>query len=332
MVQEFNNICTFRQQHPGDRGSGVKTNDPILSPIYKDLEHIRGYLSERFSTYRNKPLEIEISKGQSYFPGVLHVVILPPHQKVSNGIYVAICFDIKGRGALVGCAESITNPKGLNTTIRKRRSTKLNIDVDGLRPTTKYNNIFGNPKEFFAGLKDDQEVLAHIQISLDLAFYNLGLIDAQSLRINDITVADKNEPPFDPKNLTDAKKLVARQIAARRGQKKFRNALLKAYDGKCAITDCNVESILEAAHIIPYNGQDTNHVQNGILMRSDIHLLFDLGLLTIKPKTYKIILHPSLAKSNYWVFNGKQMNLPYAKDCYPHNNALEYHEKNEFKN
>ncbi|RZM24778.1 MAG: HNH endonuclease, partial [Pedobacter sp.] len=70
-------------------------------------------------------------------------------------------------------------------------------------------------------------------------------------------------------------------ITARRGQKSFRDKLLKAYEYKCAVTGCDVIATLEACHIMPYNGDYTNHIQNGILLRSDIHVLFDLGLLTI---------------------------------------------------
>ncbi|WP_169719739.1 HNH endonuclease, partial [Novosphingobium acidiphilum] len=56
---------------------------------------------------------------------------------------------------------------------------------------------------------------------------------------------------------------------------------MKAYDGKCAVTSCAIEPLLEAAHIHPYLGPKTNHVTNGMLLRADIHTLFDLGLLAI---------------------------------------------------
>src|SRR5258705_4430106 len=83
------------------------------------------------------------------------------------------------------------------------------------------------------------------------------------------------EGAFDPKNLKKHKNWIFRQINLRRGQPEVRKKLLAAYSGRCAITDCNCSYALEAAHIYPYGGADTNHVQNGILLRSDIHTLFD---------------------------------------------------------
>src|ERR1700722_13605652 len=86
-------------------------------------------------------------------------------------------------------------------------------------------------------------------------------------------VADQE--PFDPKNIKDARERIRRTIVQRRGQAKFRNALLEAYGSRCAISGCGALEVLEAAHICPYQGSATNHVTNGLLLRADIHTLFD---------------------------------------------------------
>lgn len=52
-------------------------------------------------------------------PNVLYACILPPVQLVRNGIYTALCFDVLGRGALIGCVESKVTSKGLTTVQRK---------------------------------------------------------------------------------------------------------------------------------------------------------------------------------------------------------------------
>lgn len=88
------------------------------------------------------------------------------------------------------------------------------------------------------------------------------------------------ESPFDPLNLADGRKKVLSLVRLRQGQSSFRRKLLKAYDSKCAVTGCAITAILEAAHIVPYRGAETNNVTNGLLLRSDIHTLFDLGLIT----------------------------------------------------
>lgn len=332
MIQQFNDICTFRQANPGTPGNGVNVNNPILTSVKNDLRLIKEYLEIQFYKYRGIDFQIEVSKGQGIFPSVLHVCILPPNQTVSSGIYAVICFDLLGRGALVGCAESVTHPKGLNTVNRNKRNVKLGIDVDGGRPTTKYNNSFENPKEFFVNQTTEVDLLDHIRISVDLAIYHLGLSDSLNLTISARATADISNSEFDPTDLTDGREKISRQIAARRGQKKFRKKLLETYNYQCQITESNVEEILEAAHILPYRGDQTNHIQNGLLLRSDIHLLFDIGLLTIDADTYKIKIHPKLNNSHYFKYNNRDLIKPKSINDYPSREALRYHNENEFRN
>ena len=146
MLELLNTICEFRQQHHGVRGQGLKSNDPRLNTVKRVLFELEGALRKNFSNYRGIEWTFTHSKGQGLFPSILHVSILPPGQKVSDGIYVVLCFDKYGRGFLAGCAESKTNPKGLNTIVRSR-SGSLSIDVDGQRATTKYNDCFENPRD-----------------------------------------------------------------------------------------------------------------------------------------------------------------------------------------
>ncbi len=53
---------------------------------------------------------------------------------------------------------------------------------------------------------------------------------------------------------------------------------MDAYGGRCAVTNCDIEDVLEAAHISPYNGPSTDQVYNGLLLRTDIHTLFDWAI------------------------------------------------------
>ena len=71
---------------------------------------------------------------------------------------------------------------------------------------------------------------------------------------------------------------------SRPNQASFRRMLLDTPDPRCAITEVSMEAVLEAAHIKPYsyNGPDT--ISNGLLLRSDIHTLFDGGHLRISPE------------------------------------------------
>lgn len=97
----------------------------------------------------------------------------------------------------------------------------------------------------------------------------------------------------------DHRTVALREIKQRKGQAKFRQALLEAFNHKCAITGCDIIEILEAAHINPARGIKDNHVSNGLLLRADIHTLFDLQLLGIHPETLKIHLKKEVNKSPY---------------------------------
>jgi hypothetical protein len=68
---------------------------------------------------------------------------------------------------------------------------------------------------------------------------------------------------FDPGNVRDARERIMASIVRRRGQPAFRRQLLRAYKCKCAISGCGVEATLDAAHIVPYKGPETNYPANG---------------------------------------------------------------------
>ncbi|GAA3042382.1 hypothetical protein GCM10010528_22770 [Gordonia defluvii] len=120
-----------------------------------------------------------------------------------------------------------------------------------------------------------------------------------------------------------------RSIATRRGQQKFRRGLLDRYEGACAITGCTVESVLEAAHIDPFRGDDSHHLQNGLLLRADIHTLFDLYLLTIGDD-YAVLVSPRLRNTEYENFNGTTLDLPADSSSHPNSGALQRH-RTEFE-
>lgn len=105
-----------------------------------------------------------------------------------------------------------------------------------------------------------------------------------------------------------------RAIKVRLGQPKFRNALLAAYKSRCAVSGCDVIQLLEAAHVRPYSNYGEYSIKNGILLRSDLHTLFDRGLLKISPKTRKVVLHRSITDQQYRRFHGRQIIEPAKVD------------------
>ncbi|MDP8246422.1 MAG: HNH endonuclease [Candidatus Hinthialibacter antarcticus] len=150
------------------------------------------------------------------------------------------------------------------------------------------------------------------------------LENLKSFKVKLDEVSQELEEEFDPKSSKEAKEKVERSIRLRRGQPKFRGLLLRYYNGRCAVTGCNFEGALEAAHITPYNGDRTNNPQNGILLRADIHTLWDLNLIAVDPKTYKVIIHKALKKTEYEKLNGASLTLPKTKKYWPSKEALLY--------
>ncbi|MFN8357873.1 MAG: HNH endonuclease [Spirosomataceae bacterium] len=88
------------------------------------------------------------------------------------------------------------------------------------------------------------------------------------------------------------------QIKIRRGQPKFRQQLLKLYNETCIITGCKIKELLEAAHILPYSMRSDYKLSNGLLLRADIHTLFDLGMIAIDPENMCLKLSDILMESN----------------------------------
>ena len=136
---------------------------------------------------------------------------------------------------------------------------------------------------------------------------------------------DEASPSFDPSTVIDARTRTVAAIICRRGQPEFRRRLLAAYGGRCAVTGCEAVEVLEAAHISPYRGPDTNSVDNGLLLRADIHTLFDLGLLAVDSATMTILVAPVLAGTTYGELSDRGLGLPSNLVEGPSSIALDAH-------
>jgi hypothetical protein len=115
--------------------------------------------------------------------------------------------------------------------------------------------------------------------------------------------------------------VILRAIKTRRGQPAFRRALIEAYEGRCCITGCRTEAVLEAAHIGPHASATDYSLSNGLLLRADIHTLFDLRLITID-ESYVISVSSSLAESDYSSLHRQKIHLPRSRESWPSSAAL----------
>ncbi|MBD2564285.1 MULTISPECIES: WD40 domain-containing protein [Nostoc] len=173
--------------------------------------------------------------------------------------------------------------------------------------------------------QDDKYSFKVWQVPSDL---NENRFWKQDESILDSTIKDvDNSGFFQPENIQDARNYILSSIVRRRGQQAFRKKILAVYNKECTVTGCNAEQALEAAHIYPYKGDDTNEIWNGLILRSDIHTLFDLYLLTIHPETNKVCIAPELQNTSYGELNGKTIRLPKDTTLYPNKEALKWHYK-----
>ena len=106
-------------------------------------------------------------------------------------------------------------------------------------------------------------------------------------------------PAFDPAMVTDERDRRLIELAVRQGQDRFRAMVVEAYDARCAITGFDAVEALEAAHITPYKGPATSLVSNGILLRADVHALWDRGSLAVDETAHTVLVKPHLLATSY---------------------------------
>ncbi|EJH3613666.1 HNH endonuclease [Escherichia coli] len=182
--------------------------------------------------------------------------------------------------------------------------------------------VFEPAKEFIAYCGNQYRKLSNItmsqfidetpryngQMSIQEVNYQwaVALLTAQHTIILELNAseADKDTPTLMGE---DQRQIVERQIKQRSGQKTFRDQLLKS-NPTCAVMGCKLVYILDAAHINVYRNDSHNHISNGLLLRSDIHTLYDLNLCAINPITKTIHFSVEALENGYSKFEGLKIN------------------------
>ena len=122
-------------------------------------------------------------------------------------------------------------------------------------------------------------------------------------------------------------RLIKRMVQTRQGQQRFRNDLIGTYGGRCFVTGCTELAALEAAHIRAVKKKGRHSVRNGMLLRADIHNLFDRGLFVIEDD-YVVTLHPRIKKDPcYRDLDGKDLRAAAKGGPLPGLEALRFHRK-----
>jgi putative restriction endonuclease len=120
-----------------------------------------------------------------------------------------------------------------------------------------------------------------------------------------------------------------RRVAQRLGQRSFQAVVLDAYHRRCAVTGAKIRPVLQAAHIRPLPAGGEHRLDNGLLLRSDVHTLYDRGYLGIDTH-HRLLVSPRLRAEfgngeAFYARAGQPIGLPERSSDRPNREFLEWH-------
>lgn len=121
-----------------------------------------------------------------------------------------------------------------------------------------------------------------------------------------------------------------RPVAPRLGQGTFRALVTEAYNRRCAVTGERTLPVLEAAHIRPYGAGGEHALGNGLLLRSDLHRLYDGGYVTVDPDEQRLLVSRRIREEfengrHYYALEGQKIAAPQKGFSPPEASNLRYH-------
>lgn len=124
-------------------------------------------------------------------------------------------------------------------------------------------------------------------------------------------------------------------VLQRLGQGAFRIIVADSYLRKCALSSSHILHVLDAAHIRPYAIGGSHSPTNGILLRQDVHTLFDRGYITVTPE-YRVEVSKRIKEEfnngvEYYAMHGKQIHFPKVDQFRPSKEVPVWHNENIFR-
>lgn len=173
-------------------------------------------------------------------------------------------------------------------------------------PGDQFDNFLVSEKQLFdlhAPRRQWQLPAAGTKLPFDVARQIDNMI-ADSLRM---LGADTNSAD-ETARIARLKKMAEQSI--RPEQHEFRARMRRSFRERCAVTGCTTTAVLEAAHISTKAGSDDNSESNGILLRSDIHLLFDRHLITLSEDGTRVEVSSELTDQGYSFLRSVEVARP----------------------
>ncbi len=154
----------------------------------------------------------------------------------------------------------------------------------------------------------------------------MALWDAVNHRLSRSPVTGVAEP--------DARYGAPHLVRPRLGQGAFRVLVTDIYQRRCTVTGERTLPALEAAHIRPYGDGGVHEAPNGLLLRRDIHSLFDAGYVTVTPDHHfhvsRRIREEFDNGKHYYALHGQRIELPNEVRLHPNPKALTWHNEYRF--
>lgn len=169
-----------------------------------------------------------------------------------------------------------------------------------------------------------------------VSFKTYNTVDAGGLMLWDrMSRALERQPDPDLSELLALRYGEPRLIQPRLGQGAFRVVVTDIYARRCAVTQERTLPALEAAHIRPYADGGLHQASNGLLLRRDLHSLFDGGYVTVTPE-YRFEVSRRIKEEfdngrHYYELHGQKIELPIRPNDRPDMSALRWHNEECFK-
>ena len=193
-------------------------------------------------------------------------------------------------------AARLINENGINWLFERtgRREPRFRyIVIDGIRYPTK---AFGFLAAQLAGNTDRQS---------DDMTVNESVVPLKRLGYVEVNGLGGTKTPAEE----EAQKRSYYLTLARPAQSAFRKSLFEAFGHRCVISGISVAEAIEAAHVTPFSMGGGDTLRNGILLRADLHKLFDAGHIAINPDSLSVCV-AGVIKSDYRQIDGVQLILP----------------------
>ena len=187
-----------------------------------------------------------------------------------------------------------------------RETVECSLKVEGQHADFTYSQELCDPEDWYLGIIRLNFTDANRKTVTGAEWQSQGSneFDSKCLKLIENLIPNK---PRRSVAIDLTKKL--KLVPARPEQPKFRNALL-LLQGGCVISGCQVLTVLDAAHIAPVSKKGEFHPTNGLLLRTDLHRLFDANLLAINPDNLTIHFAASVRLGEYENWHGGSIKIP----------------------